>query len=381
MALSSKNQLLSLLLLILSSCILIPEPTVVSFNPSIGITYSRHPTSNLPRPDRVVSTLRSLGVTHVRILNPDHDIIRAFSYSGISLLLSISNTYIHAMAANQSQAVQWLYRNVVPFYPRAHITTISVGNDILTSSPDLTASLISAIRHVHLALHDLGIRKILVSTTLPFDIITSPFPPSAAEFKKPAAEWIMKPILDFITTTNSSFLINAYPYKLFRSHPEVPIGYALFQQNPFNFREDPTTGVQYRNLFDVMVDAVNSAMAAMDHKGIPVIVTETGWPSDGDVNEPEANKQYASMYNVGLVRHLRSGLGTPMRREGPTETYIFELFDEDMKQGPRSDRHWGVLNRNMTMKYPIPFSGSNRCFVALLKQMVVSFCLMFAFLV
>ncbi|XP_058099921.1 glucan endo-1,3-beta-glucosidase 7-like [Magnolia sinica] len=373
MPLSSKN----LLFLLISFSLFIPTS---SSNPSIGITYSRNPTSNLPRPEQVVSTLQSLGVACVRVLDPDPNIIRAFSDSGISLLLSIPNTFIHAIAANRTDAFQWLYSHIIPFYPRAHITTISVGNDVLSYSPDLSTSLLHAMQNVHLALRKLRIHKISVSTTLSFDIITNPFPPSAAKFQKPAAEWIMKPILDFISTKNSPFLINAYPYKLYRSYPEVPIGYALFQRHPFNYRDDPRTGVRYQNLFDVMVDAVISAMAAMGHKGIPVIVTETGWPSDGDVNEGDANKQFARMYNVGLVRHLRSGNGTPLLREGPTETYIYELFDEDMKQGPGSDWHWGILNLNMTKKYPIHFSGSDRYCVTCLLQIVASVCLMFVFL-
>ncbi|XP_058100134.1 glucan endo-1,3-beta-glucosidase 14-like [Magnolia sinica] len=354
---------LSLLFFILAiySVNLIPssDPFISSSNPSIGITYSRHPTSDLPHPDRIVSTLQSLGVTRVRILDPDPNLVGVFSYSGISLLLSIPNTYIRAIAANPTAATQWLYNHVIPFYPRALITTISVGNDVLTSSPELSTSLLRAIENVYFALHKLEIHNISVSTTHSFDVITSPFPPSAAEFKKPAVEWIMKPILDFITTTNSSFLINAYPYKLYRSHPELPIGYALFQKHPFNYRIDPTTGVPYQNLFDVMVDAAISAMAAAGHKGIPVIVTETGWPSDGDVTEPEANELFASMYNVGLVTHLRSGVGTPLRKEGAIETYIFELFDEKTKQGPGSDRNWGILYPNMTMKYDLGFSGSD----------------------
>ncbi|XP_058100131.1 glucan endo-1,3-beta-glucosidase 2-like [Magnolia sinica] len=347
------------------------DPYNGSSNPSIGITYSQHPTSDLPHPDHVVSNLQSLGVAHVRLLDPDPEIVRAFSNSGISLLLSIPNTYIHAIAANQTKAIKWLYSHVVPFYPRAHITTISVGNDVLASSPELSTSLVKAIQNVYLALHKLRIHNISVSTTLSFDVITNPFPPSAAEFQKPAAEWMMKPLLDLISATNSSFLINAYPYKLCRSYPAIPIRFALFQ----NVRHDPMLGVQYQNLFDVMVDAVISAIAKAGHKNIPVVVTETGWPSDGDVNEREANEVFAKMYNEGLVRHLKSGIGTPLQREGAAETYIFELLDDETKQGPESDRHWGILNRNMTMKYGIDFSGLHRYSWFELAVKVANICL------
>ena len=68
------------------------------------------------------------------------------------------------------------------------------------------------------------------------------------------------------------------------------------------------TGVRYFNLFDMMADAVITAMAVMGHENIPLVVAETGWPSGGgEAGEVEANVVYAEMYLKGLVRHLKSG--------------------------------------------------------------------------
>jgi len=66
------------------------------------------------------------------------------------------------------------------------------------------------------------------------------------------------------------------------------------------------------------------------------------------------------MYLKGLVAHLRSGVGTPLRKEGVAEAYIYELFDdEEVRQGTTlSKRNWGILYPNMTKKYEIDFSGS-----------------------
>lgn len=121
-----------------------------------------------------------------------------------------------------------------------------------------------------------------------------------------------------------------------------------------------TTGVRYRNLFDMMVDAVISAMAVAGHENIPVIVAETGWPSSSsDASEVEANPAYAEMYIKGLVGHLQSGLGTPLRKEGALEIYIYELFDKEEKNVDNQyERTWGILYANMTNKYQIDFSGS-----------------------
>ncbi|XP_052185319.1 glucan endo-1,3-beta-glucosidase 12 [Diospyros lotus] len=348
---------MSLLFLILLSLLFasgvssLPVTTIgVTYNPS---RVAHHP----PSPDHVASRIQSSLklFSAVRLPDPDPATIRAFAYSNISLLLNVPNSLLPALAANASAAKLWLYTHVLPFYPRARISTISVGSDALldpdVADPDLR--LLPALRNLHRSLRDLGIHSIAVSTTFSFvHVITTAFPPSAAEFQQPLADLLVKPLLQFLDQTNSSFLINLHPYSVYSLNHDIPIGYALFQEEPFSFRDDPLTGVRYRNLFDTMVDAVISAMAVAGHENIPVIVTETGWPSDDDSN-------YSEMYIKGLIRHLRSGLGTPLRKEGVAETYIYQLLDAPDDKNQSQRQNWGILYPNMTNKYHIDFSASN----------------------
>ncbi|KAF3944883.1 hypothetical protein CMV_028692 [Castanea mollissima] len=98
------------------------------------------------------------------------------------------------------------------------------------------------------------------------------------------------------------------------------------------------TNVRYRNLFDMMVDAVVSAMVVANYENIPAVVGETGWPSSGaNASEVEANPAYTEMYLKNLVEDLRSGTSTPLRKEGVAEVYIYELFDKEVKQ--RNDQN------------------------------------------
>ncbi|KAG9453265.1 hypothetical protein H6P81_006169 [Aristolochia fimbriata] len=357
MAAGVTNLLLPLLLLL--------EFTFYVYGDSkIGVTYVDFGLRDRgPGPGRVVPfLLRSFpGLSRVRLPDPSPDTVSAFSYSGISLLLSVPNSLIRSFAVNRSSALWWLSHHVVPFYPRARVAMISVGDNVVPASMDLAELLLPAISNLHRALREFGFRKISVSTTFGFDIIKDPFPPSTAHFDETTAKSLVSPLLDFLSASNSSFLINLYPYHFFRSAADLPIGYVLFQENqPYTYREDPVTGLRYRNLFDMMIDAVITAMGALGRDRIPIVVTETGWPSEGGVNEPEANELFAGIYTNGLIRHLRSDLGTPLRKEGAAATYIFELFDEETKQGPSRNRHWGILYPNMTRKYRIDFSGSER---------------------
>ncbi|KAL6123615.1 hypothetical protein ACLB2K_076136 [Fragaria x ananassa] len=272
----------------------------------IGATYSASTAATYPTPplpERVASTVTSLGLAALRLDVSDPNLIAA----------------------------------------------ISVGNDVLESTPEFSQFLLPAIQNVHLALLDLGIRKIAVSTTFSFvNVVTAPFPPSAAQFIDAPLQTVIRPLLQFFRDTNSSFFVNVYPYNLYRLRSEIPIGFPLFQEHPFSFRDDMATGVRYRNLFDMMVDAVISAMAVAGHENIPLIVTETGWPSSStDPREVEATPVYAEIYIKGLLGHLKSGRGTPLRKEGVAQVYIYELIDKQVRLG----RNWGILFANMTNKY------------------------------
>ncbi|XP_057523136.1 glucan endo-1,3-beta-glucosidase 2 [Amaranthus tricolor] len=353
---ASITHILSLLHLILHISI-----TLTTSTPIIGVTINHHPPSITP--EQIASTITRFKIPAIRLPNPDPLLIRAFSYSSISLHLTIPNSLISSFSSNQSHAVSWLYSHVIPFYPRANITSISVGSDILSSMEDLSNDILPAIKNLHSALIEVGIKKIQVSTTFSIvPLLTSAFPPSSAEFAEPINDVIIKPLLDFLNEANSSLFVNVYPYNLFRLTNDLPLGYALFQEGNFNFRDDPNTGLRYRNLFNVMIDAVLSAMVVSGHENIPIIVTETGWPhSPGDEfgEENDANEVFAEMYLKGLIDHLKSGIGTPLKKDSISEIYIFELFDKEVN-GSLSTRQWGILYPNATMKYKIDFNGGSR---------------------
>ncbi|CAN4119064.1 unnamed protein product [Withania somnifera] len=343
---------------------------------TIGFTYSAF-SDNSPPPEHVVSTLQSLHIAAVRLLDPTPTLIRAFSYSNISLLLTVPNYLVSSFASNRSAATLWIYNNVLPFHPRAHISLISVGSDVITFSgdggelSDPTTAILPAMRNLHHALIDLGIRTVSVSTTFSFiNVITTAFPPSSAEFQEPVNSLVIKPVLEFLEETNSSLLMNVYPYNVYKLHGEIPISFALFQEGPFNFRDDVVTGVRYHNLFDMMVDSVIAAMAVSGYENVPLILTETGWPSNDEHMNLQESEMYAEKYLQGLISHLKSGLGTPLRKEGATEAYIYQLFDDENESsskknnlssdGEIGERYWGVMYRNLTMKYNIQFDNADQ---------------------
>jgi hypothetical protein len=72
----------------------------------------------------------------------------------------------------------------------------------------------------------------------------------------------------------------------------------------------------------------------------------------GDPSEIGASIPNAAIYNNNLVKHVTT-LGTPLRPGVEFDTYIFALFNEDLKPGPASERNWGLFYPNLTQVYAI----------------------------
>lgn len=106
-------------------------------------------------------------------------------------------------------------------------------------------------------------------------------------------------------------------------------------------------------MFDAMVDAAYYSMEAFNLSGIPVVVTETGWPWFGGANEQDANLENAQEYNRNLIHKVLNGSGTPSRPDMPVSAYIFELFNEDLRPGPISEKNWGLFYPNGTTVYSL----------------------------
>lgn len=98
----------------------------------------------------------------------------------------------------------------------------------------------------------------------------------------------------------------------------------------------------------------------MSFKDVEIVIAETGWPYKGDANEVGPSIENAKAYNGNLVAHLRSMVGTPLMPGKSVDTYLFALFDEDLKPGPPSERSFGIYKPDLTMVYDIALSKSNQ---------------------
>ncbi|CAN6355960.1 unnamed protein product [Urochloa humidicola] len=286
-------------------------PTAVE---SIGMCYGTNG-DDLPSAADVVQLYRSSGIDRMRIYSPNTTILEALRGSGIDLIVDETN-----LDALISDASGWVQTNVMPFKDDVNFKYITVGNEVEGGD---TQKILPAMQNLNAALSAASLGNIKVSTAVKMSVLVTSSPPSNGAFADPS---VMGPIINFLASTGSPLLANIYPYFAYRdAKGTIDLNYALFKPS------SPTSnGPEYTNL---------SAMENVGGSSVPIVVSESGWPSGG--GDGAVSVENAQTYNQNLIDHV--GNGTP-KRLGPLETYIFAMFNENMKTGDETEKHFGLFN-------------------------------------
>ncbi|KAJ6815545.1 putative glucan endo-1,3-beta-glucosidase A6 [Iris pallida] len=330
---------------------------------SLGVNFGTLG-NDLPSSSVSVSRIRHLRAGGVKIYDANPDTLRALSGVRIPVAIMLPNQLISAVSSNQSAADSWLASSLLPFYPKTRIRFLLVGNEVL-SDPSTKATwphIVPAMTRLHASLRSHSITKVKVGTTLAMDTVrnTSITPPSAAEFRPDIAGPVMKPLLDFLNRTRSYYFVDAYPYFPWASDPtRISLDYCLFRGNSSTNYLDPVSKLTYTNLLDQQLDSVVFAMERLGFASVKLAVAETGWPNGGDYDQIGANIHNAATYNRNLAKRMRARppLGTPARPGTYIPVFVFALYNENMKGGPGTERHWGLLYPNGTRMYDVDLTG------------------------
>ncbi|KAG9446037.1 hypothetical protein H6P81_012165 [Aristolochia fimbriata] len=326
----------------------------------IGIDYGQLG-DNLPSPSRSVSLIQSLKAGFVKIYDANPQILRALSKTHLKAAVMLPNELVPNISASQSLSDAWVRTNLLPFFPHTKIRILLVGNELL-SPPNGNATwshIVPAMTRLRKSLKSHGLRKIKVGTTVAMDALQTSFPPSAAAFRRDIAVPVMGPLLRFLNRTKSFFFLDAYTYFPWSSDPtRIRLDYALLEpETGVVGYTDPGTGFRYADLLDQMLDAVAYAMERVGYPDVRIWIAETGWPNGGDVDQVGANIRNAAVYNRNLARKLSAGRGTPARPGSVIRAFVFSLYNEDLKPGPGTERHWGLMYPNGTAVYEVDLTG------------------------
>ncbi|XP_042519063.1 glucan endo-1,3-beta-glucosidase 12-like [Macadamia integrifolia] len=322
---------------------------------SIGVNYGRI-ANNLPPAAKVVQLLKSQGLDKVKLYDTDATVLKALAGSGIKVVVDLPNEQLNLTAKSPSFANTWVQKNIVAYHPDTQIYAIAVGNEVFVDPNNTTDYLVPAMRNIQAALVKNKLdSSIKVSSPIALSALQNSYPASAGSFKQELIEPVIKPMLEFLQETGSYLMVNAYPFFAYSANTDViSLDYALFRNN--SGVVDSGNGLRYYSLFDAQIDAVFAAMSALKYDKVSLMVTETGWPSKGDENEAGAGEENAAAYNGNLVRKILIGGGTPLRPKADFEVYLFALFNENQKNGPTSERNYGLFYPNEEKVYSIPLT-------------------------
>ncbi|GAB2296950.1 hypothetical protein Dimus_031053 [Dionaea muscipula] len=315
---------------------------------------------NMPSPTQTVALLKAQNIRHVRLFDADKAMLSALANSGIQVIVSVPNDRLLGIGQSNATAASWVAHNILAHVPETNITTIAVGSEVLSTLPNVAPVLVSAVEFIHAALVAANLdSQIKVSTPHSSSIILDSFPPSQAFFNR-TWDSVMVPLLKFLQSTGSYLMLNVYPYyDYMQSNGVIPLDYALLRPLPSNKEAvDADTLLHYTNVFDAVVDAAYFSMSYLNFTNIPVVVTETGWPSKGDSSEPDATIANANTYNSNLIRHVLNNTGTPKHPGIAVSTYIYELYNEDLRRGSVSEKNWGLFDANGVPVYVLHLTGS-----------------------
>ena len=312
---------------------------------SIGVCYGMVG-NNLPQPSEVVELYKSKTIGRMRIYGPNADVLQALKGSNIGLILDVPKEDLQRLASDPSAASNWVQDNIKSYLPDVSFRYIAVGNEVIPGN--YAQYVLPAMNNIHDALSASGLQnQIKVSTSVSQGVLGQSYPPSSGTFSSDASKYLGH-IVNFLASNGSPLLVNVYPYfSYIDDMKDIKIEYALFT-SPGTVVNDPPYG--YQNLFDATVDAIYSALEKMEGSNIPVVVSESGWPSATGI---AATMDNAKIYNQNLINHVSRG--TPKRPGKAIEAYIFAMFNENEKKPSGIENNFGLFYPNKTPVYPINF--------------------------
>ncbi|RLN19388.1 glucan endo-1,3-beta-glucosidase 8-like [Panicum miliaceum] len=327
---------------------------------ALGVNWGTMATHRLPS-GIVVRMLEDNGIRKVKLFDADPGPMDALAGSGIEVMVGIPNNMLDMMT-DYGTAKDWVHQNVsrYNFDGGVNIKYVAVGNEPFLSSFNGTFLNVTlpALQNIQRALNDAGLGETIKATVpLNADVYNSPTSnpvPSAGRFRADIAD-LMTEIVQFLNQSGAPFTVNIYPFLSLYGNDGFPLDYAFFDGTSSPV-VDTGSGIQYTNVFDANFDTLVSALGAAGVGGLPVVVGEVGWPTDGDKH---ATAAYAQKFYAGLLRKLATKAGTPLRQSQYIEVYLFSLIDEDAKSvSPGNfERHWGIMRYDGQPKYPMDLSG------------------------
>ncbi|PIA55059.1 hypothetical protein AQUCO_00800064v1 [Aquilegia coerulea] len=326
---------------------------------SIGINWGTKATHQLP-PEMVVQMLKDNGINKVKLFEADNKILTALAGTGIEVMLMIPNDMLADMSGDNGVAAYWVKENVIQYTcnDAVNIRYVAVGNEpfLQTYNGIYLNVTLPALQNVQNALNDAGLGS-KIKATVPFNANVYYSPdwnpvPSEGDFQREIRDLTIE-LVHYLSENSAPFTVNIYPFLCLYGNENFPKDFAFFDDTNMPVQDGDA---KYTNLFDAYLDTLLWALKRAGYPDMPIMVGEVGWPTGGNKHANVAN---AKRFNQGLIQHVLSGRGTPLR-SGEIDVYLSSLFDENTNSitPDTFERHWGIFEYNGKPKYDLDLSGN-----------------------
>ncbi|EAZ06546.1 hypothetical protein OsI_28792 [Oryza sativa Indica Group] len=320
---------------------------------AVGVNWGTVSAHRMPAPV-VVELMRANRIGRVKLFDADQAALRALMGSGLQVMVGITNEMLQGIAASPAAADAWVARNVSRYVGPggADIRYIAVGNEpFLTSyQGQFQSYVLPAMTNIQQSLVKANLaRYIKLVVPCNADAYQSASVPSQGVFR-PDLIQIITQLAAFLSSSGAPFVVNIYPFLSLYQSSDFPQDYAFFDGSSHPVVDGPNV---YYNAFDGNFDTLVSALSKIGYGQLPIAIGEVGWPTEG---APSANLTAARAFTQGLISHVLSNKGTPLRPGvPPMDVYLFSLLDEEQKSTlpGNFERHWGVFSFDGQAKYPL----------------------------
>ncbi|KAF6164052.1 hypothetical protein GIB67_037818 [Kingdonia uniflora] len=326
-------------------------------------------------PSVVVDLLKHNHIKKVKLFDADPLVLRGLMGSGLEVMVGIQNEMLMALGSSPLVADNWVHLNVskylvkggvdIRYFILLYFRAISLFLNIDLQPQEQSGGIetdhnVSFLRPISIICCPalLNLQQSLARANLASyiklvvpcnaDAYESSLPSQGAF--RPELTEIMTQLVSFLNSNGSPFVVNIYPFLSLYGNSDFPQDYAFFEGTSHSVTDGQNV---YSNAFDGNLDTLVAALSRMGYNQMPIIIGEVGWPTDGALS---ANLSAARAFNQGLIYHVLSSKGTPLRpRVPPMDIYLFGLLDEGAKSTlpGNFERHWGIFSFDGQAKYPL----------------------------
>ncbi|XP_045823044.1 glucan endo-1,3-beta-glucosidase 9 [Trifolium pratense] len=339
---------------------------IPSVSEAIGVnwgTMASHPLS----PVKVVKLLKSNNINKVKLFDAKPDVLQALSGSNIGVTVGVPNVMLKSLNSSRKAADSWVHDNVTRYVSNgggaAKIEYVAIGDEPFLKSygEQFHPFTIGAAMNIQAALKKAKLdNKVKVVVPCSFDSFESRSNSSTEVHFRSDLNKTMIELLTFLDKHGSPFFVTISPFVTFLETKNISLDFSLFKETA---RPHKFSRKTYKNSFDLSYDTVITVLSKVGFSNMEIVVSKIGWPTDGAAN---ATSYLAETFMKGLMNHLHSSSGTPLRpHQPPHETYIYSLLDEDQRSitAGNFERHWGLFTFDGQAKYHVDLGQGSKSLV------------------